>query len=73
MNLGNETRAFPITKEQVWESFKLVKTNGGSAGVDGITIDDIAEAAKASLLGVEPSIQWKLFSIRCEARGNTKE
>ena len=42
MKLENETRVFPITREQVWESFKLVKANGGTAGVDGITIDDIA-------------------------------
>jgi RNA-directed DNA polymerase len=52
MNLGNETRVFPITKEQVWESFKLVKANGGSAGVDGITIDDIAANPRKHLYPV---------------------
>lgn len=52
MKLGNETRVFPITKEQVWESFKLVKANGGSAGVDGITIDDIAAKPRKHLYPV---------------------
>lgn len=52
MNLGNETRVFPITKEQVWESFKLVKANGGTAGVDGITIDDIAANPRKHLYPV---------------------
>jgi RNA-directed DNA polymerase len=52
MNLGNETRVFPITKEQVWESFKLVKANGGTAGVDGITIDDIAAHPRKHLYPV---------------------
>ena len=39
MNLENKSRPYPITKEQVWEAFKLVRGKGGSAGVDGITIE----------------------------------
>jgi RNA-directed DNA polymerase len=38
MNLENKSRPYPITKEQVWEAFKLVRAKGGSAGVDGMTI-----------------------------------
>jgi RNA-directed DNA polymerase len=36
----------------VWESFKLVKANGGTAGVDGITIDDIAAHPRKHLYPV---------------------
>ena len=39
MNLENKSRPYPITKAQVWEAFKLVRGKGGSAGVDGITIE----------------------------------
>jgi group II intron reverse transcriptase/maturase len=39
MNLEIKSRPYPITKEQVWEAFKLVRGKGGSAGVDGITIE----------------------------------
>jgi RNA-directed DNA polymerase len=52
MNLEEETKIFPITREQVWESFKLVKKKGGSAGVDGITIDDIAANPRKHLYPV---------------------
>lgn len=34
-------RSQPIERRQVWEAYKAVKSNGGSAGVDGITIKDI--------------------------------
>ena len=43
MIFEEKTKSYPITKEQVWEAFKLVKSNGGSAGVDGITIEQIAK------------------------------
>jgi len=41
MNLENKSRPYPITKEQVWEAFKLVRGKGGAAGVDGITIKTV--------------------------------
>jgi group II intron reverse transcriptase/maturase len=31
-------KPFPISKQQVWEAYKLVKANQGAAGVDGQTI-----------------------------------
>lgn len=43
MNLFEKTKSNPITKEQVWEAFKLVRSKGGAAGVDGITIREISE------------------------------
>jgi group II intron reverse transcriptase/maturase len=52
MNLEEKQKSFPITKEQVWESFKLVKAKGGAAGVDGLTIDDIAANPRKHLCPV---------------------
>lgn len=51
-NLFDETKSYPITKEQVWEAFKLVKSNGGSAGVDGVTIEKVSASPKKYLYPV---------------------
>lgn len=48
----DKSKSYPITKSQVWEAFKLVKSNGGSAGVDGITISDIANDPRKHLYPV---------------------
>ena len=42
MNLEKKSKPYPITEEQVWEAYKLVKGKGDAPGVDGITIDDIS-------------------------------
>ena len=34
MIFKEQTKSVPITKEMVWESYKKVKSNGGSAGID---------------------------------------
>lgn len=52
MTLFDETKPYPITKEQVWEAYKQVKSQGGSAGVDGITIEMISENPKKYLYPV---------------------
>ena len=52
MIFKDKSKSNPITKEQVWEAFKLVKANGGSAGVDGLTIETIAENPKKHLYPV---------------------
>ena len=52
MNLFEKTKPYPITKEQVWDAFKLVKSNGGSPGVDGTTVTDIARSPKKYLYPV---------------------
>lgn len=44
MNLFNETKTLPISKEQVWSAWKKVKSNAGSYGVDEISIDEIKPA-----------------------------
>ncbi len=37
------TKPFPATKRMVWEAWKKVKANGGSAGVDGQTLEAFGE------------------------------
>ena len=37
-----QSRTQPIDKEAVWAAFKQVKSKGGSEGIDGLTIDDVA-------------------------------
>ena len=41
MNLFEKTKTIPISKEQVWSAWKKVKSNGGSHGIDEITINEI--------------------------------
>src|SRR5579863_4712997 len=36
-------------RENLWQAFKRVKGNGGSPGVDGMTVDDFADYLKAAL------------------------
>jgi len=52
MIFKDKSKPYPITKEQVWEAFKLVKSQGGSAGVDGITISEIAKNPEKHLYPV---------------------
>jgi len=41
MIFKEKQKSQPIEKRQVWEAFKAVKSNSGSAGVDGLEITDI--------------------------------
>jgi len=38
-----QSRTQPIEKEAVWRSFKKVKSKGGSAGVDGISVEKLTQ------------------------------
>lgn len=38
MNLWNETKSIPISKTQIWEAYKKVRANKGSAGIDGVSM-----------------------------------
>jgi len=40
MNLWNETKSVPISHQMVWEAYKKVRTNGKSAGIDQISMDE---------------------------------
>ena len=47
MNLWNETKSVPVSKEQVWFAYKKVRSNHGSAGVDQISMEEYdAERSK---------------------------
>jgi len=40
MNLWNETKSVPISKDQIWLAYKKVKSNQGGAGVDQISMEE---------------------------------
>ena len=40
MNLWNETKSIPISRPMVWEAYKKVHSNQGSAGVDQISMEE---------------------------------
>jgi len=41
MIFEEKQKTYPIDTKQVWEAFKQVRASGGSAGVDGITINTV--------------------------------
>ena len=40
MNLWNETKSVPVSKEQVWLAYKKVRSNQGSAGIDQVSMEE---------------------------------
>ena len=40
MNLWNETKSVPVSREQVWSAYKKVKANKGGAGVDEVSMEE---------------------------------
>ena len=52
MNLKEKPKSNPITRQQVWEAFKLVKASGGAAGIDGLTIEEVAANPRKHLYPV---------------------
>jgi RNA-directed DNA polymerase len=49
MIFRDETKSVPITKEMVWEAYKKVKSNGGSAGIDQIDLSDFDKVRSKEL------------------------
>jgi RNA-directed DNA polymerase len=45
----NQAKPFPITKRQVWEAYKRVKTNQGGEGVDGQSLTEFEEGLENNL------------------------
>ena len=43
MNLWNETKSIPISRQMVWAAYKKVKANKGSAGVDAVSMEQFDE------------------------------
>ena len=40
MNLWNETKSIPISRQMVWEAYKKVRANKGSAGIDNVSMEE---------------------------------
>ncbi len=40
MNLWNETKSIPISRQMIWGAYKKVKANKGSAGVDSVSMEE---------------------------------
>jgi len=40
MKLWNETKSIPISRSMIWEAYKKVRANKGSAGVDEVSMDE---------------------------------
>jgi RNA-directed DNA polymerase len=40
MNLWNETKSIPISRQMVWEAYQKVRSNKGSAGIDAISMEE---------------------------------
>ena len=40
MNLWNETKSIPISRSMIWEAYKKVRANKGSAGVDSVSMEE---------------------------------
>ena len=45
----NEAKPFCISKKEVWKAYQKVKSNKGSAGIDGQTIEDFEKGLKKNL------------------------
>ena len=43
MIFKERTKSIPITKEMVWAAYKQVRSNGGSAGVDNMSLSDLEQ------------------------------
>jgi RNA-directed DNA polymerase len=49
MNLWHETKSVPISRQMVWEAYKKVRANQGSAGIDQISMEEY-EASRSKHL-----------------------
>ena len=49
MTKGEATKSLPITKQMVWQAYKKVKSNSGSAGVDKVSMSDFEENLEKQL------------------------
>lgn len=45
----DKTKPFNISKNEVWEAYKRVKTNKGAAGIDGQSIEEFEKDLKSNL------------------------
>ena len=69
----NEAKPFCISKKEVWEAYQKVKSNKGSAGIDGQTIEDFEKGLKKSLQDLESNVVGQLLSTASQDSENTKK
>ena len=49
MNLWNETKSVPVSREMVWLAYKKVRANGGSSGIDQVSMAMFDQARSRQL------------------------
>ncbi|WP_335967309.1 reverse transcriptase domain-containing protein [Galbibacter sp. PAP.153] len=49
MTLWNEIKSIPISKAMVWQAYKRVRANKGSAGIDTVSIEQFDEDLSKNL------------------------
>ena len=59
MNQQEVTKSQPVSKRMVWEAYRAVKGNGGSAGVDKQSIAMFDEAQSKNLYKI-----WNRMTFR---------
>ena len=60
------SKGIPITKRMVWESYKKVKSNKGSGGVDGISLATYSEVYARPLFQLVPLNSKNKIRITCK-------
>jgi len=49
MTLWDETKSIPISRSMIWEAYKKVRANKGSAGVDSVSMVAYASSRRKHL------------------------
>ena len=55
---GEETKSLPITKRMVWNAYQKVKRNGGSAGVDGESLEHFQKNLSKNLYKIQDNYRY---------------
>ena len=58
-------------RENLWQALKRVKRNGGSPGIDGMTVDELAGLPEAALVrNPGTTVEWDLSTATGTSGGN---
>jgi hypothetical protein len=69
----SQVKPFEISKAMVWEAYRRVKANKGSAGVDGVTIEQYEQDLKNNpVQTVESPVVGELLPTAGQSRADTK-
>ena len=55
---GEETKSLRITKRMVWNAYQKVKRNGGSAGVDGESLEHFQKNLSKNLYKIQDNYRY---------------